>query len=48
MRVHVVRSRPLADRALTRALEYRGCAVDLLQKRIEVHAFLHLIKCHLF
>lgn len=36
VRVHVVRSRPLADSALTRALAYRGRVVDLLQKRIEV------------
>ena len=36
VRVIVVRSHPLADSALTRALEYRGRVVDLLQKRIEV------------
>lgn len=38
-RVHVVRSRPLADSALARALAYRARVVDLLQKRIEVVAF---------
>ena len=43
MRVHVVRSRPLADSALARALEYRARVVDLLQKRIEVIAFRNLL-----
>lgn len=36
MRVHVVRSRPLADSALSRALAYRARVVELLQARIEV------------
>ena len=40
MKVHVVRSRPLADSALGRALEYRARVVDLLQKRIEVSLYL--------
>lgn len=36
MRVLVVRSRPLADSALSRALAYRARVVELLQARIEV------------
>lgn len=40
IKVHVVRSRPLADSSLARALGYRARVVDLLQKRIEVSVFL--------
>ena len=36
IRVLVVRSRPLADSALSRALAYRARVVELLQARIEV------------
>ena len=39
IRVHVVRSRPLADSSLARALAYRANVVDLLQKRIEVTSY---------
>ena len=39
IRVLVVRSRPLADSALSRALAYRARVVELLQARIEVSIY---------
>ena len=43
-RVLVVRSRPLANSALTRAMAYRARVVDLLQTRIEVLLVLSLFR----